>query len=96
MDANAGCAFEAVQIASDAIVRAKSSVPTDIHAALKTTDMTPILMNCGGNIMFDASGQNKSSAATILQAQGLGPKVVAPKTISEASLIYPLPPYGSR
>lgn len=96
LDANAGCAFEAVQIASDAIVRAKSSVPTDIHAALRTTDMTPVLMNCGGNIMFDTSGQNKSSAATILQAQGTAPKVVAPKAIAEASLIYPLPPFGSR
>jgi len=57
LDANSGCAFEAVQIVADAVVRANSSASADIHAALKKTDMTPIVMN-SGKIKFDENGQN--------------------------------------
>ena len=39
-DLNAAFAFEAVEIAADALKRAKSHEPADIHAALKTTNIT--------------------------------------------------------
>lgn len=95
LDGNSGCAFEAVQIVADAIVRANSSASADIHAALKKTDMTPILMN-SGRIKFDENGQNINSAITMLQAQKGRPRVIAPQDIAEVSLHYPVEPFETR
>jgi len=95
MDANAGCAFEAVQIVADAVVRAKSSVSTDIHAALKTTNMKPVLMY-SGPIQFDSTGQNINSLVTVLQARGNRPYVVGPEIIAEAKPQFPLVPFEKR
>ncbi|GIQ77413.1 branched chain amino acid ABC transporter substrate-binding protein [Bradyrhizobium sp. RD5-C2] len=95
LDANSGCAFEAVQIVADAVSRAGSSESVAIHAALKATDMTPILMS-SGRIKFDASGQNMGSDVTLLQGQNGKPRVVAPQAVAEATLQYPLVPFNSR
>jgi branched-chain amino acid transport system substrate-binding protein len=95
LDANAGCAFEAVQIVADAVARARSSVPTEIHAALKATDMNPILMYTG-KIKFDATGQNMNTRATVLQAGNSRPRVVSPEEIAEAKIEYPLVPFEKR
>jgi branched-chain amino acid transport system substrate-binding protein len=95
LDANSGCAFEAVQIVADAVVRANSSASANIHAALKKTDMTPILMN-SGKIKFDETGQNTNSAITMLQAQKGKPRVIAPHDIAEASIQYPVQPFEAR
>jgi branched-chain amino acid transport system substrate-binding protein len=95
LDANSGCAFEAVQIVADAVVRANSSASADIHAALKSTDMTPILMN-SGKIKFDESGQNLNSAITILQAQKGQPRVIAPRDIAETNIQYPVQAFEGR
>lgn len=95
LDGNSGCAFEAMQIVADAVVRANSSVAADIHAALKQTDMTPILMN-SGKIKFDGSGQNINSAITTLQAQKGKPRVIAPRDIAAADLQYPVQPFETR
>jgi branched-chain amino acid transport system substrate-binding protein len=94
-DANAGCAFEAVQIVGDAVKRASSSESSAIHAALKVTDMKPILMY-GENTKFDATGQNINCSVVMLQGLQGTPRVVAPKAIAEASLEYPLKPYSKR
>ncbi|GKQ55177.1 branched-chain amino acid ABC transporter substrate-binding protein [Bradyrhizobium sp. Ce-3] len=95
LDANSGCAFEAVQIVADAVNRAGSSESVAIHAALKATDMTPILMS-SGRIKFDASGQNMGGNVTLLQGQNGRPRVVAPQVVAEATLQYPLVPFNSR
>jgi branched-chain amino acid transport system substrate-binding protein len=95
LDANSGCAFEAVQIVADAVVRANSSASSDIHGALKATDMTPILMN-SGKIKFDESGQNINSAITMLQAEKGFPRVIAPREIANATLQYPMVPFEAR
>ncbi|MCC8952806.1 ABC transporter substrate-binding protein [Bradyrhizobium sp. Pear77] len=95
LDANSGCAFEAVQIVADAVSRARSSESAAIHDALKATDMTPILMS-SGRIKFDASGQNMGGDVTLLQGQNGRPRVVAPQAVAEATLQYPLVPFNSR
>jgi len=95
LDANAGAGFEAVQIVADAVSRAGSSESGAIHAALKATDMTPILMS-SGRIKFDASGQNMGGDVTMLQGQNGRPRVVAPQAVAEATLQYPLAPFNSR
>ncbi|WP_456707671.1 ABC transporter substrate-binding protein [Bradyrhizobium sp. USDA 4452] len=95
LDANSGAGFEAVQIVADAVSRAGSSESGAIHAALKATDMTPILMSTG-RIKFDASGQNMGGDVTMLQGQNGRPRVVAPQAAAEATLQYPLAPFNSR
>jgi branched-chain amino acid transport system substrate-binding protein len=95
MDTSVGCAFEAVQIVADAAKRAKSSESVAIHAALKNTNMDPILMY-GGPIKFDATGQNINSACALLQAKDGRPQVVAPTEIAIAKVRYPLVPFNSR
>lgn len=95
VDANSGCAFEAVQIVAEAVNRAGSSESVAIHAALKATDMMPILMS-SGRIKFDASGQNIGGDVTMLQGQNGRPRVVAPQAVAEATLQYPLAPLNSR
>ncbi|MBH5384703.1 ABC transporter substrate-binding protein [Bradyrhizobium diversitatis] len=94
-DANAGCAFEAVQIVADAVTRAASPESPAIHGALKTTDMKPFLMY-GDNTKFDETGQNIHCSMVMLQGLKGRPRVVAPKAIAEASLEYPLAPYSKR
>ncbi|WP_024576514.1 MULTISPECIES: ABC transporter substrate-binding protein [unclassified Afipia] len=94
-DANAGCAFEAVQIVGDAVKRAASAESVAIHGALRTTDMKPILMY-GENTKFDATGQNINCSMVMLQGLQSKPRVVAPKAIAEATLEYPLVPYSKR
>jgi branched-chain amino acid transport system substrate-binding protein len=95
VDGNSGCAFEAVQIVGDAVKRAGSTESSAIHAALKATDMTPILMT-SGQIKFDSSGQNMNCAVTMLQGQNGMPRVIGPKAIADASLQYPLVPFNAR
>lgn len=94
-DANAGCAFEAVQIVGDAVSRTKSSESAAIHAALRATDLKQTLMY-GDNIKFDATGQNVNCAMVMLQGLEGRPRVVAPKTIAEATLQFPMVPFSSR
>jgi len=95
MDANSGCAFEAVQIVADAVARAKSAVSSEIHAALKATDLKPILMY-SGPIKFDATGQNTGAAVAVLQAKDSKPHVVGPDGIAEYKPQYPLAPFEKR
>ena len=95
LDANSGCAFEAVQIVGDAVKRAGSSESAAIHNALKATDMDPVLMSTG-KIKFDAAGQNISCKATLLQARHGGPRVVRPIEIAEVPLEYPVVPFSKR
>jgi branched-chain amino acid transport system substrate-binding protein len=94
-DLNAAFAFEAVEIAADAIKRAKSADPAAIHAALKTTDITDHIIY-GGPIRFDEKGQNPNIGVVMLQNQGGKPVVVNPAEAREAKAIFPLVPFDKR
>jgi branched-chain amino acid transport system substrate-binding protein len=94
-DLNAAFAFEAVEIAADALKRAKSSDPAAIHAALKTTDIADHIIY-GGPIRFDAKGQNNNIGGVMLQNQNGKPVVVGPADAREAKAIFPLVPFDKR
>jgi branched-chain amino acid transport system substrate-binding protein len=94
-DLNAAFAFEAVEIAADAIKRAKSADPAAIHAALKATDITDHIIY-GGPIRFDEKGQNPNIGVVMLQNQGGKPVVVYPAEAREAKAIFPLVPFDKR
>jgi branched-chain amino acid transport system substrate-binding protein len=94
-DLNAVFAFEAVEIAADAIKRAKSNEPAAIHAALKTTDITDHI-SYGGPIRFDEKGQNNNIGVVMLQNQNGKPVVVSPADASEAKAVFPFVPFDKR
>jgi branched-chain amino acid transport system substrate-binding protein len=94
-DLNVGFAFEAVEIAADAIKRAGSSDPAAIHAALKVTNIADHIIY-GGPIRFDEKGQNPNIGGVMLQNQNGRPVVVAPQNAREAKAIFPLVPFDRR
>ena len=94
-DLNAGFAFEAVEIAADAIKRAGSGEPAAIHAALKSTNITDHIIY-GGPIRFDEKGQNPNIGGVMLQNQNGKPVVVGPQDAREAKAIFPLVPFDKR
>jgi branched-chain amino acid transport system substrate-binding protein len=94
-DLNAAFAFEAVEIAADAIKRANSAEPAAIHAALKTTDIADHIIY-GGPIRFDEKGQNPNIGGVMLQNQNAKPVVVSPADASEAKAVFPLVPFDKR
>jgi branched-chain amino acid transport system substrate-binding protein len=95
-EANAVFAFEAVEIAADAIKRAGSPDPAAIHAALKATNIADHIAY-GGPIQFDAKGQNTNIGGVMLQNQNGGrPLVVLPASNAQAKPIFPLQPFDKR
>jgi branched-chain amino acid transport system substrate-binding protein len=94
-DLNVGFAFEAVEIAADAIKRAGSPEPAAIHAALKATNISDHIIY-GGPIRFDEKGQNPNIGGVMLQNQNGKPVVVAPQDAREAKAIFPLVPFDRR
>jgi branched-chain amino acid transport system substrate-binding protein len=94
-DLNAAFAFEAVQIAADAIKRAKSNDPAAIHTALKTTDIEDHIIY-GGPIRFDEKGQNPNIGVVMLQNQNGRPVVVSPADAREAKAVFPFVPFDKR
>jgi len=94
-DLNAAFAFEAVEIAADAIKRANSAQPAAIHAALKATDISDHIIY-GGPIRFDEKGQNPNIGGVMLQNQNGKPVVVGPQDAAEAKAVFPLVPFDKR
>jgi branched-chain amino acid transport system substrate-binding protein len=94
-DLNVSFAFEAVEIAADAIKRAGSPEPAAIHAALKATNISDHIIY-GGPIRFDEKGQNPNIGGVMLQNQNGKPVVVAPQDAREAKAIFPLVPFDRR
>jgi branched-chain amino acid transport system substrate-binding protein len=94
-DLNAVFAYEAVEIAADAIRRAKSNEPAAIHAALKATDIEDHIAY-GGPIRFDEKGQNPNIGVVMLQNQNGKPVVVGPADAQEAKAVFPLVPFDKR
>lgn len=94
-DLNAAFAFEAVEVAADAIKRAKSNDPAAIHAALKTTNIEDHIVY-GGPIRFDDKGQNNNIGVVMLQNQNGRPVVVSPSDAKEANAVFPFVPFDKR
>ena len=94
-DLNAAFAFEAVEVAADALKRAGSSEPAAIHAALKTTNIEDHIIY-GGPIRFDEKGQNPNIGGVMLQNQNGRPVVVGPADAQEAKAVFPLVPFDKR
>jgi branched-chain amino acid transport system substrate-binding protein len=95
IDIDAGFTFEALLIAANAWLAAKSTKPDALMDALRKTKIDEHVM-VGGPIQFDAKGQNVNIKGTVLQNLQRKPKVVLPKEAAEATLTFPQPGWGDK
>ena len=92
---NSGFGWESMQVVADALKRAGSTKPADLHAALKATNIADHPMY-GGPITFDAKGQNVNIGVPLLQNQGGRPVVVGPLAVAQAKPKLPLTKWSAR
>ena len=95
IDIDAGFTFEALLIAAQAWLAAKSTKPDALMDALRKTRIDEHVM-VGGPIEFDAKGQNVNIKGTALQNLKRKPTVVLPKESAEAQLTFPQPGWNDK
>jgi branched-chain amino acid transport system substrate-binding protein len=92
---NVGFTFEAVLIAADAARRAGSTDPKALLEALPATDIAEHVLT-GGNIKFDAKGQNNNIRSAAVQNRNSKPTVVLPADAAEMAPVFPAPGWQQR
>jgi branched-chain amino acid transport system substrate-binding protein len=90
-DTNVGYAYDAVLVAADALDRARSTDPDAIVEALRKTHLTSGLMQYGGPIVFNESGDNPNAIPTMIQVLGGKPVAVWPREAALQKLVFPRP-----
>lgn len=90
LDLNGGFTFEAILIAAQAWVSAKSTKADALMDALRKTNIEQHVM-VGGPIQFDAKGQNVNIKAAAVQNLKRKPTVVMPQASAAAPLVFPEP-----
>ncbi|MBS0537680.1 MAG: ABC transporter substrate-binding protein [Proteobacteria bacterium] len=95
LDLNGGFTFEAMLIAAQAFLSAKSTKSDALMSALHGLKVDQHVM-IGGPIQFDAKGQNVNIAASAIQNLKRKPTVVMPKASAEADLVFPMPGWADK
>jgi branched-chain amino acid transport system substrate-binding protein len=95
LDLNGGFTFEAMLIAAQAWLDAKSTKPDALMEALRKIKIDHHVM-VGGPIQFDAKGQNVSIKAAAVQNLHRKPTVVMPKASAAAELVFPEPGWNDK
>jgi branched-chain amino acid transport system substrate-binding protein len=90
IDTTSGYAYLAVLVIADALNRTKGTKPEEIMAALKQTKFEQDLM-VGGPVAFNEKGDNINAGTAMIQILNGEPKVVLPKSMSQAEYIFPQP-----
>jgi branched-chain amino acid transport system substrate-binding protein len=83
-------AYQAVYVVADALERARSDQREAVREALAKTNLAEHILP-QGPIVFGASGQNTNAAATMMQIQNGGIKVVWPKAYAQGAPVFPVP-----
>jgi branched-chain amino acid transport system substrate-binding protein len=95
LDLNGGFTFEAMLIAAQAYLAAKSTKADALMAALRGLKIDQHVM-IGGPIQFDAKGQNVNITAAGIQNLKRKPTVVMPKASANAELVFPMPGWSDK
>ena len=95
LDLNGGFTFEAMLIAAQAWLSAKSTKADALMAALKGLRIDQHVM-IGGPIQFDAKGQNVNIAAAAVQNLKRKPTVVMPQASADSPLVFPMPGWNDK
>jgi branched-chain amino acid transport system substrate-binding protein len=91
-DTNSGYSYDAVFVIADVLERAaKLDDPDAIVDALKTTNYTAGLMQYGGPIVFNETGDNPNAIPTMIQILKSKPVAVWPKEAALQKFVFPRP-----
>jgi branched-chain amino acid transport system substrate-binding protein len=90
LDLNGGFTFEAMLIAAQAWLTAKSTKPDELMDTLRKTRIDQHVM-VGGPIEFDTKGQNVNIKAAAVENLKRKPTVVLPLESAAAPLVFPMP-----
>ncbi len=94
-DLDAGFTFEAMLIAAQAWLDAKSTKPDALMDALRKVKIDQHVI-VGGPIQFDAKGQNVGIKAAAVQNLKRKPTVVMPAASAAAPLVFPEPGWNDK
>jgi len=95
LDLNGGFTFEAMLIAAQAWLVAKSTKADALMEALRNTKIDNHVM-VGGPIQFDAKGQNVNIKAAAVENLKRKPTVVMPVASAAAPLVFPMPGWADK
>jgi branched-chain amino acid transport system substrate-binding protein len=95
LDLNGGFTFEAILIAAQAWLAAKSTKSDALMAALHGLKIDEHVM-IGGPIQFDSKGQNVNIIAAGVQNLKRKPTVVMPQASAAAPLVFPMPGWNDK
>jgi branched-chain amino acid transport system substrate-binding protein len=95
LDLNGGFTFEAMLIAAQAWLAAKSTQPAALNDALHKIKIDQHVM-VGGPIQFDAKGQNVNIKAAAVENLKRKPTVVMPPQSAAAPLVFPMPGWNDK
>ncbi|MFZ5782486.1 MAG: ABC transporter substrate-binding protein [Pseudomonadota bacterium] len=95
LDLNGGFTFEALLIAAQAWLTAKSTKPDALMDALRKTKIDQHVI-IGGPIQFDAKGQNVDIKAAAIENLNRKPTVVMPVASAAAPLVFPMPGWNDK
>jgi branched-chain amino acid transport system substrate-binding protein len=95
LDINGGFTFEAMLIAAQAWLTARSTHPNALMEALRRTKIDQHVI-IGGPIQFDAKGQNVNIKAAAVQNLKRTPTVVMPPESAAAPLVFPEPGWNDK
>jgi branched-chain amino acid transport system substrate-binding protein len=90
LDLNGGFTFEALLVAAQAFLDAKSTKADALMDALRKIKIDQHVI-IGGPIQFDAKGQNVNIKAAAIQNLKRKPMVVMPEESAAAKLVFPAP-----
>src|SRR5882672_6129544 len=95
LDINGGFTFEAMLIAAQAWLTAKSTKSDALMDALRKTKIDQHVI-IGGPIQFDAKGQNVNIKAAAVENLKRKPTVVMPLESAAAPLVFPMPGWNDK
>jgi branched-chain amino acid transport system substrate-binding protein len=90
-DTNSGYSYDGMFVIADVLERAKSTDPDAIVDAMKKTNYTAGLMQYGGPVVFNETGDNPNAIPTMIQIQGQKPVAVWPKDAALQKFVFPRP-----
>lgn len=95
LDINGGFTYEAMLVAAQAFIAAKSTKADALMAALRAVKIDQHVI-IGGPIQFDAKGQNVNIKASAIQNLHRKPTVVMPQASAAAPLVWPMPGWNDK
>jgi len=91
-DTNSGYSYDAVFVIADVLERTTSlDDPDAIVEALKKTNYAAGLMQYGGPIVFNETGDNPNAISTMIQILGHKPVAVWPRDAALQKFVFPRP-----